>query len=169
MKRLVMAVATGVALAFPVIAPAQAQQDRPAVTQPRADPEAQGIAPQQLQPDQIRKIQQALQDQGYYPGAVNGVWGPATASALLRYKTARPGQSESTRPPGNDRIDRETLSGLGLDPAQFGQDSPYAPSGPTGRRGSAGHPPSASPGAPPASAPPGTSPGSRPSAPGGSR
>jgi murein L,D-transpeptidase YcbB/YkuD len=34
----------------------------------------------------VRKVQQALQDQGYNPGPIDGVFGPKTRAALVQYQ-----------------------------------------------------------------------------------
>jgi hypothetical protein len=129
---------------------------------PQTERQAQGIAPGQLGPEQIRQIQQALKDQGFYGGAADGVWRAESAAALRRYRAGLAGREGGAEKPGGDWIDRETLSALGLDPARFGQAEAYAASGPTGRRGSGAMPPRTSPGAPPS----GTQPGAPGSAPG---
>jgi len=157
MKTFLMAFAAAAAVTVPAVGAAQAQQSQPGTTQQRTDQQDRGIAPEQLKPEQVRQLQQALKDQGYYRGEASGVWGPESASALGRYNAGMP---SSARARDTARIYPETLSALGLDPAQFGQADRYLPSGPTGRSGSTGRPPSASPGAPPSS-PPGGSPGSR--------
>jgi peptidoglycan hydrolase-like protein with peptidoglycan-binding domain len=36
--------------------------------------------------DDIRKVQEMLAREGYHPGTTDGVWGPATASALKLYQ-----------------------------------------------------------------------------------
>ena len=162
MRRFSMALAAGAALALALAGDTQAQPSEPGTAQRETD-QAQGVAPERLSPDQIRQIQQALKDQGYYRGAVDGAWRAESAAALRRFRSVRPGFEGSTPKAGADRIDRETLSALGLDPAKFGQDEPYAPSGPTGRRGSSTPPPRTAPGAPPsATQPDAAAPGLRP-------
>jgi N-acetylmuramoyl-L-alanine amidase len=37
----------------------------------------------------IRKVQQALKEQGYYHGAIDGVWGSASKSAVRAYQQAK--------------------------------------------------------------------------------
>jgi hypothetical protein len=148
-----MALAAGAALALALGPDTQAQPSEPGTAQ-RETVQAQGVAPERLSPDQIRQIQQALKDQGFYRGAVDGAWRAESAAALRRFRSVRPGFEGSTPKTGADRIDRETLSALGLDPAKFGQDEPYTPSGPTGRRGSSA-PPRTAPGAPPSGTQPG--------------
>jgi hypothetical protein len=154
MTKLLIALATGLAAALSALPPAYAQQDQPAA--PRSEQQGESVSPRQLQPAQIRQLQQALQDQGHYRGPVDGVWGAGAAAALRQF--AARGRAESTvARPQPDRIDRETLRALGLDPAQFGLADAGLPQGPTGRRGS-----STLPGAAP-NAPPRTSPGAPPS------
>ena len=144
MKTLLIALAASAAFTLPALTPAQAQQSQPGQMQEQSG--KQGIAPQSLSADQVRQVQQALKDKGMYQGQVDGIWGPATASALRQFRQ-QGGQSDTA---GTDRIMPETLTALGLDPAQF--DSP-------------GSPPSTAPGAPPSGTQPG-SPGSPGTSPG---
>ncbi len=34
----------------------------------------------------VRKVQATLADQGYYRGAIDGIWGPQTSQAILAYQ-----------------------------------------------------------------------------------
>jgi peptidoglycan hydrolase-like protein with peptidoglycan-binding domain len=58
-------------------------------------------------PDEIRSVQQALNDQGYNVGAVDGVMGPNTEDALRQFQQAR-----NLRQTGQP--DPETLAALGV-------------------------------------------------------
>jgi hypothetical protein len=61
-----------------------------------------------LPPDQvIANVQGALQREGYYPYAVDGVFGPSTEVALQRYQ-------QDHGLPGSGAIDPPTLSSLGF-------------------------------------------------------
>ncbi len=57
-------------------------------------------------PGVIRRVQQALKDQGYEPGPIDGVMGSQTRAALTKYQQAK------GLPLGN--LNKETLSSLGL-------------------------------------------------------
>jgi hypothetical protein len=157
MKALFMALAASTALAFPAATTVLAQQSQPGQTQPQAGD--QSISPQRMNKDQIRQIQQALKDKGLYRGEVDGIWGPNTASAMRQFGS-KEGQTSGAQRGGMDRIDPNTLTALGLDPAQFRQ-------GPSDRAtpGAPSSPPRTSPGAPPSGtqpSSPGTSPGLKP-------
>lgn len=147
MKTLLIALAASAAFTLPAMTPAHAQQGQPGQMQEQSG--KQGIAPQSLSADQVRQVQQALKDKGMYRGQVDGIWGPASASALRQF-SRQGGQGDTA---GTGRIMPETLTALGLDPAQF-----EAP----------GSPPSTAPGAPPSRTQPGspgapgTSPGMKP-------
>jgi hypothetical protein len=103
---------------------------------------------------QIRQVQQALKDKGHYKGEVDGLWGPETAAALRQFG----GQGGQSGTQGSmDQIDPQTLTALGLNPAEFrtGTTEPGSPSSP----------PSTAPGAPPSGTQPsgtGESPGLKP-------
>lgn len=57
----------------------------------------------------VRGIQQKLRQNGFYTGAVDGVWGPRTQAALSRFQRSR--GIEST-----GELNPTTISALGLDP-----------------------------------------------------
>lgn len=57
-------------------------------------------------PGVVRRVQQALKDNGYSPGPIDGVMGIQTKNALSRY------QSDKGLPQGN--LNKETLSSLGV-------------------------------------------------------
>lgn len=51
------------------------------------EPRSSGPNPANMSTAQIRGIQQMLADAGYSPGAVDGVWGPRSRDALMRYQS----------------------------------------------------------------------------------
>jgi peptidoglycan hydrolase-like protein with peptidoglycan-binding domain len=59
--------------------------------------------------DRYREIQQALADAGFYPHAVDGIWGKQSEAALKKYQ-----QDQGLNPTG--RLDSLTLIRLGLGP-----------------------------------------------------
>lgn len=73
---------------------------------------AQRISPSDLSRNEIRQIQQALNDQGFNPGDVDGQWGPQTEQALTEFQTQ---QNLST----TADLDSETLSALGVQVASM--------------------------------------------------
>ena len=95
---------------------------------------AQGNAAISLTPDQIRQLQQALNDHGFEAGEVDGVFNERTSTALKRF------QSKAGLPP-TGQVDEQLLALVGLsgqarqpagaDPStgQGGQSSP--PDNPT--------------------------------------
>ncbi len=64
--------------------------------------------PTKMPKAEIAKFQQALQEQGYSPGAVDGTWGPASEEALKEFQANRPLQTS------NGKIDSMTLHALHL-------------------------------------------------------
>jgi peptidoglycan hydrolase-like protein with peptidoglycan-binding domain len=70
---------------------------------------AQGTGPQdptKMPKDQIANVQQALQLQGYNPGAVDGTWGPTSEEALKEF------QANRSIPTSHGQIDSMTLHAL---------------------------------------------------------
>ena len=61
----------------------------------------------------IKKVQEALRDKGYYTGSVDGVLGPQTRAGIRQYQ-----QSESL--PVTGRLDAETAGKLGVGPESTG-------------------------------------------------
>ena len=77
----------------------------------RGAPDAQrapGVEP--LNPAVVRNVQQRLRSLGFYRGAVDGVWGPATHAAIERFQ-----QGRSLQPTG--QLNPATMQALGIDPA----------------------------------------------------
>ena len=74
---------------------------------------------QQLAPDRIREIQQALIREGYLSGEPTGKWDAATTSAMRRFQKAH-GYPETGKP------DSLSLHQLGLGAETAGQSAPRA-------------------------------------------
>ncbi len=92
--------------------------------QPGMQQGAQRISPDDLSQSEIRQIQQALSDQGFNPGDVDGQWGPQTEQALTEFQT----QQNLSR---TADLDQETLSALGVQVASM-DDASDIDSGTTG-------------------------------------
>jgi peptidoglycan hydrolase-like protein with peptidoglycan-binding domain len=167
MKTLLRSLAAGAATTLAAIAQAPAQQSPIDPLQPqlgqRSAPPPSMISVRALKPDQVRQIQQALKDRGIYKGAVTGIWNPATAAALHEFVATQDSQS-GIRQGQADRVDPRALTALLPAPDQGTASVPSAPINP--RRGSAGRPPSVSPGGPPSGTRFDSPPASRPSSPG---
>jgi peptidoglycan hydrolase-like protein with peptidoglycan-binding domain len=58
--------------------------------------------------EQVKAAQQALKDKGHDPGAVDGMMGPKTRSALKEFQ-----KKEGMKDTG--RLDQETMTKLGVD------------------------------------------------------
>jgi peptidoglycan hydrolase-like protein with peptidoglycan-binding domain len=65
--------------------------------------------PIRLGADAMRNVQGRLRDLGFYQGAVDGLWGPATQAAITALQ-----RSHSLEATG--RLDPATVSAMGLDP-----------------------------------------------------
>jgi peptidoglycan hydrolase-like protein with peptidoglycan-binding domain len=74
--------------------------------------QAQKISAQQLSSDQVKQIQQALQDKGVSPGPVDGVVGPKTKQALRQFQ-----QDQGIA--GSGQINEQTLQALDLEAQEF--------------------------------------------------
>lgn len=98
----------GVAVAIVLMAamPAMARQNQDSTAQPGQ----QEIVPLQVEADQIRDMQQKLNQQGFSAGQVDGLWGPNTSAALRRYQ-ARNGLQQT------GELDQKTLAVLGANSA----------------------------------------------------
>lgn len=68
---------------------------------------AQSVAPSELSEDEIRHIQQALNEQGFQAGDTDGEWGPQTEDALNAFRSVQ-------ELPQSDEIDQQSLSILGV-------------------------------------------------------
>ena len=102
-----LAATTIAALALPLAAslPGLAQQgSTPAQQmQPGASESKSAV---NLNPDQIRQLQQSLNDNGFDAGKVDGVFGPSTRAALRQF------QSKAGLPPTGE-LDAQTLTAVG--------------------------------------------------------
>ena len=67
---------------------------------------------QQSRSEAVKELQQALNDQGYSAGPVDGIMGPQTQSAVRNYQEAQGMQASG-------EVDQETLSSLGLSEASI--------------------------------------------------
>ncbi|NCC20832.1 MAG: hypothetical protein EOM26_00045 [Alphaproteobacteria bacterium] len=97
-----------------------------AQTQPGAqghtDMQRRGGTALNIGPDTVREIQQALNDQGYDAGDVDGVWGRNTAQALQTYQ-----RSAGLNPTGEPNA--RTLQQLGVNVSGMGGNAGSGPSG----------------------------------------
>jgi hypothetical protein len=89
---------------------AQGQRDNQQNSQQQA--QNQPIAPNRLQPGQVRQVQQALDKDGFKAGKTDGRWGPETANAVKQFQQSKQIQS-------NGRLDQQTIADLGLDASRF--------------------------------------------------
>jgi len=114
-KRVVTTIAA-IALPLAVSFPALAQQGgaTPQQTPPAA---GQSTAAINLTRDQILQLQQALNDNGFDAGPVDGVLGPQTSAALKRFQS-----KAGLQPTGH--IDQQTLALVGMSGS-----APQAPAG----------------------------------------
>jgi peptidoglycan hydrolase-like protein with peptidoglycan-binding domain len=120
-------IAALLALPLVVAVPATAQQGSPSPQQ--AQP-GQGNAAVQLSQDQVRQLQQALNDHGFDAGEVDGVMGARTSAALKRFQS-----KAGLKPTG--QIDQQTLALVGLSgQAQQPAGQPQS----TGQGGTSGQP-----------------------------
>lgn len=90
------------------------QQQTQQNNQKQAAQNDQPIASQDLSRGEIRKVQQALDKDGFKAGPTDGRWGRETASAVKQFQ-----QSKQLQATG--QLDRQTVADLGLDTAQFSQ------------------------------------------------
>jgi hypothetical protein len=70
------------------------------------------VSPQDLSRGKIRKLQQALDRDGFNPGPTDGHWGPRTEDAIKQFQQSKQIQS-------NGQLDRQTVADLGLDASTF--------------------------------------------------
>jgi peptidoglycan hydrolase-like protein with peptidoglycan-binding domain len=90
-------------------------------------PQSSAVSPQLVQ-----QVQQKLQQQGMYDGQIDGVWGPATQTAVRSYQ-----QQHNLSTTG--QLDADTLASLNLSTNQnYGSNTP-APNTPTQPNASATH------------------------------
>jgi peptidoglycan hydrolase-like protein with peptidoglycan-binding domain len=62
-----------------------------------------------LQPSSVRAIQERLRSLGFYRGAIDGVWGQSTESAVVQFQ-----QNRGLQP--NGQLDPATVNAMGLPP-----------------------------------------------------
>lgn len=62
-----------------------------------------------LAPEVVRAIQGRLRQLGFYPGQIDGIWGPSMQSSLERFQQGRGLQATGQLTPA-------TTTALGLDP-----------------------------------------------------
>lgn len=96
---------------------ASSSQGYASAPQPNYSSQQQAMQQQPLTPDTVRQVQQTLQQQGMYRGRVDGVWGPATQSAVRSYQ-----QQNNLNASG--QLDQQTLAALNLGNSQnYGSNS----------------------------------------------
>ena len=136
MNKLVFA--TVIALPLAASFPALAQQGG-AAPQPAQPGASQGVAAITLNEDQVRQLQQALNDNGFDAGEVDGVFGARTRAALSRFQS-----KAGLQPTG--QMDQQTLALVGLSgQAQQPAAAPAAPDQSTGRSNQGDQPGSPAP------------------------
>ena len=67
------------------------------------------VAGNTLAPSVVRSIQQRLRQYGFYRGATDGIWGPASQRSLINFQRSRGLEA-------NGQLNPTTISALGLDP-----------------------------------------------------
>jgi peptidoglycan hydrolase-like protein with peptidoglycan-binding domain len=82
---------------------------------------------QPLPPQSVQAVQDRLRQAGVYAGAVDGVWGPDSETALQRFQT-----SHQLQPTG--QLNQATAATLGIDPGTLlaAAQPPVAPAVPSG-------------------------------------
>jgi len=70
------------------------------------------MSPQSLSRSQIRKVQQALDKDGFKAGRADGRWGRETENAVKQFQ-----QSKQLQATG--QLDQQTIADLGLDQSKF--------------------------------------------------
>jgi hypothetical protein len=90
-------------------APAASSQQSQSTTSSPGDE----ISPQKLNAQQVRQLQQSLNDKGFNVGAVDSEWGPRTEEALKKFQ-------ESKSMPSTGQLNESTISALGLNGSDFG-------------------------------------------------
>jgi len=95
-------------------APAFAQQDSQTTLEPGTSATAsqsagmgQDMQAMRNDPQTVRQIQQKLQDEGYRVGAIDGIWGPKTSSALKEFQQAQGLDADGA-------LSQSTISALGI-------------------------------------------------------
>jgi peptidoglycan hydrolase-like protein with peptidoglycan-binding domain len=118
MKKFAVALLATAALSMPAVAQQPAQNTNEAQLQNSGQTAqnsgGQPLSPDKLSRDKVRQVQQALDKSGFNAGAADGRWGPETSNALKQFQQKKNIQA-------NGQLDQQTLSGLGLNGAQFVQ------------------------------------------------
>lgn len=95
-------------------------QSYAAAQQPNYSTQAQQSAAQQpLTPDTIKQVQQTLRQDGMYHARVDGVWGPASETALRSYQ-----QKNNLNATG--QLDQQTLASLNIGGNGNGNEQNYS-------------------------------------------
>jgi peptidoglycan hydrolase-like protein with peptidoglycan-binding domain len=74
----------------------------------------QPISASQLSAEQIRKLQQKLNQEGFHAGQVDGKWSSETQTAIRNFQNTKGMKATG-------QLDERTLDELGLDADEFGQ------------------------------------------------
>ncbi len=104
-----MAIASGSALAAgdSTTGSSASSMDRGTRSDSSMDRSRMGTAPNHMDSQAVRQVQQALRNKGHNPGAIDGIMGPRTHSALQAYQ-----RSENLS--GASGLDQRTLDALGV-------------------------------------------------------
>ena len=86
----------------------------PQSAQQQSAENSQPISSQNLSRSQLRRVQQALDKEGFKAGRADGRWGHETQSAVKQFQ-----QSKQLRATG--QLDQQTVADLGLDASHFSQ------------------------------------------------
>jgi peptidoglycan hydrolase-like protein with peptidoglycan-binding domain len=70
-----------------------------------------------LAPEVVRAIQGRLRQLGFYPGQIDGLWGPAMQSSIERFQQGRGLQATG-------QLNPATVTALGLDPNNLAAQTP---------------------------------------------
>ena len=74
-------------------------------------------AAEPLAPEVVRAIQGRLRQLGFYPGKIDGLWGPAMQSSIERFQQGRGLQATG-------QLNPATMTALGLDPNNLAAQTP---------------------------------------------
>src|SRR5690606_35926509 len=108
--RTLIATAAALLLAGPALAQQDTQTTEPgaAGTQAQQAGTERNLQAMQRDPQTVRQIQQKLEDEGYRVGAVDGIWGPKTSSALKEFQQAQCLDADG-------KLSQSILSALGIE------------------------------------------------------
>jgi peptidoglycan hydrolase-like protein with peptidoglycan-binding domain len=113
MKRIILATVAATALCVPALAQQNTGQGAQSVGQQQTQNTGHQMSAQQLNDNQMRELQQALNDKGFSPGSVDGKWGPNTRKALEDFQ-----KSQKMR--ASENLDANMIAALGLNGSDFG-------------------------------------------------